>query len=475
MEPRRLGFTLCLLSLLAGTSAFAQPLSVALSVDRAPAVELPVVELPSAGLPSANFLSIAPQPVLTERERINQALKAGDHALSERLLAAYLEQSPQDAELRFKYAQVLSWQSQHEAALVQYDQLLANAPDDVDVLLGKAQTLVWSNNTDEALSLLQRAQALAPDYEAIWQLMVTVMVKMDQATDAATLEALLDDARARFPDTDWQTLLPKATLAVELTETRAVETTTIEPSEPVVLDWVEAGLDFDNLSGGRSSWRERYVALGVTWLDALHGNDVTLPGSNDLDAYLRYRETERFRINDYSLALGLSSHPDKDWWFDGEFDISPSYRVLPKNSLTLHATKAFSQGYNGQITYRQRLYTDTDTQSISLTIERYFLAYQAYYTFTPTTIAGAGSANTHGVGFIWHYQEDSYTGLHANVGEELEYTGTSTPGVYSINGLRIAGRHLFAPMWSFIYSLGYHQQGNLYIRNGIHAAINRRF
>ncbi|HEY3517692.1 MAG TPA: hypothetical protein VGL98_11660, partial [Gammaproteobacteria bacterium] len=135
-------------------------------------------------------------------------------------------QGPESPSVRYEHATTLARSGATEAALVEFDALLAEFPDDVDYLLGRAQMQARLGQDAAAAETAERALALAPSYEDVWQLRLRLA---ERARDDAAVAALRAEVAARFPDASWWQ---------------------VEPPPAEYRYWLSAGSGADHLSNG---------------------------------------------------------------------------------------------------------------------------------------------------------------------------------------------------------------------------------
>ena len=82
---------------------------------------------------------------------------------------AHAQESPTPTQ-RYELAKTFASSGGLEAALAEFDALLAEFPNDADYLLGRAQMQARLGRTAEAIETTERALTLAPGYEDVWQL-----------------------------------------------------------------------------------------------------------------------------------------------------------------------------------------------------------------------------------------------------------------------------------------------------------------
>ena len=115
-------------------------------------------------------------------------------------LEATVAAKPDDTDSRDALARSCARAGRQEAALQQYDVLLAHDSANVDWLLGKSQALIALGRPREALPLLEDARRRAPAYEDVWRLNANALDQLDEF-DAA--DSLLAEAQKQFPTSTW--------------------------------------------------------------------------------------------------------------------------------------------------------------------------------------------------------------------------------------------------------------------------------
>jgi YaiO family outer membrane protein len=122
-------------------------------------------------------------------------------------LQRYLAERPDDLEASAKLAQLLGWQGQLEAAMAQYDKLLAQSPQDGDYLSGKAWILTMQANQQlrvqrlsEAQAMLEQALAQDPKNEGAYRMLLNTCRRKESTLD---YEAVKARAAQHFPDAWW--------------------------------------------------------------------------------------------------------------------------------------------------------------------------------------------------------------------------------------------------------------------------------
>ena len=188
-----------------------------------------------------------------------------DHAETEALLLKKIKTQHDNPLLHFQLARVLSWQKKYDQALTEYDWLLEKFPANSDYLFGKAQTLYWSGRNQAALEILEATQKASPDYPDVWRLQITILQKSNNKSDQANANALLAQAKERFPDLQWQ----------------RYESIKNEPDDKSYTE-VELGFNFDILNNNYDNWSSIYLVAEHQY-------------KNSSKVYASATQTERFK------------------------------------------------------------------------------------------------------------------------------------------------------------------------------------
>lgn len=403
---------------------------------------------------AAEFSGIALQlqPVLiaqssAERDALAQAraaIEAGRFRSAQRLLESIVSNAPADEKARFLLARVLSWQDAFEASLEQYEILLDQSPANADYLLGKAQVLHWSGKSSDALDVVERARRLAPDYAQVWRLEIQVLTALGAGGDLERARRLRAEAAARFPGENFEP------------EISDVPSPGARPNE------IELTGSFDDLSDGRDAWR-----------------GITLRLSHDFsrreNIYAILRGTDRFNEADQELRVGGYLALSEKWTLNLESSVSPSHEVLPHWSVSGRIQRDLSDGWNVQLGLLHRKYTRVESDTGSLTFERYWSDYRAAYTLSTTRIDGGSPGYTHTVQADYFYDDRSFVGAFGYVGEELESLGRGVLLVRDTHGLGLRGVHWFRPEWALTWLVEQQYIEDAFTRRGAFLGLRHRF
>lgn len=232
----------------------------------------------------------------------------------------------------------------------------------------------------------------------------------------------------------------------------------------------ESGLKFEaeiqtsleRLSAGRADWRSTQL-------------DVQARNAARQSYYGSLRQTERFGQADTEIMLGSYQPFAGVWAIQLEAAMSPTHRVLAKDSVLAQLERRFDGGWGVQAGYRRSEYAHTGTDLATITLERYFSSFRAAYTLYLGRPDDAGFAPSHRLQWNYYYTDHSFVGISAASGKEVESIFPS--GVLStrVRNVSISGQHEFAPGWAASYQWLTQRQGDLYTRRGFGLGIRHAF
>lgn len=353
------------------------------------------------------------------------------------LLNQHLQLQPDDKTAQFLLARVLSWQGKWKDALMLLDDLLEEQPENADFLLARANTLEWMDRRQEALQDLKTARQLSPDYSEIWRTEIRYLRRQHSPDADAQAIKLADEARQKFPQENWERLLIT-------TETKVVRTNSYA---------VQASYGRDELTNNRAPWEMTSLSFFIRNPDKHF-------------AHLQLDQVERFDLNDWQIGGSYAVPFAQSWYLYAGATYSPTHEVIANRMLEAKVSKNISNGTNLHVGVSHAKYSETDNQQIYLTGEYYWSDYRASYTYRLIDVKNAGTGSNNNIQINKYYGSASFIGAVYATGEDVEYNGTANPPISDVLTLSIYGSHVFQPRWSLIYSLTYHQQGELYNRHG---------
>lgn len=225
---------------------------------------------------------------------------------------------------------------------------------------------------------------------------------------------------------------------------------------------LEVGATHENLSQGRADWQSAY-----------------LEGEHQFGerrvVYAALRHTERFDQEDSDWLAGLYHPLDPRWTLNAEIGSSPTHRVLPEATAALNLHRQLDDGWGLGFGGRHTAYANADTNTATLSLERYFGAYRAAYTFTATHLEGGASAPNHRLQLNRYYGPRNTIGITVSRGEEVENVPPGGIIETEVEALAVLGRHWLDRDWAVSYELLRHEQGTLYRRQGLRLGLRRAF
>lgn len=380
---------------------------------------------------------------------INEAQSAIENknfAQAEIILTEHLKHATKDNAARFLLARVFSWQNKWPEALEQFDMLLKKNPDSADLLLARANTLEWMGHRKQALYDLARARELSPDYSEIWRTEIIILQRDDTATSRSKAFALINRAKQKFPEKDWDELL--------IVENKAINKRSSYAAEFIY--------GHDRLSNGRSPWSTRTVKLSRITPDKHYSN-------------LQLDSVERFDLEDWQLGGSYALPLLQSWSVYLAATYSPTHNVLANRMLDTNLSKSFKNGSTLSAGVSNARYSQTSSQQIHLGGEHYWSDFRVAYTYRRINVLNAGTGVNHNIQSNYYYSAVDMVGISAATGKDVEFDGSANPPISDVRTYSIYGYHMFKPQWSLIYSVFYHHQGDFYNRNGFVLGIKFDF
>jgi YaiO family outer membrane protein len=343
-------------------------------------------------------------------------------------------QQPETPWQRYERAQTFARSGAAEAALADFDALVAEFPDDADYLLGRAQMQARLGQDAAAVETVERALRLAPGYEDVWQLRLRLA---ERAGDEAAVAALRAEVAARFPGASWWQPPPAA---VEFRR------------------WLSAGSGTDRLSNGAPEWSREHLRL-----------DWEMAESGALSAELS--RSERFEESDSSLHVEGLWEALPDWRFGAGVAATRDARFLPQREVSFDATRAWARGWGSAFGIRRRDYATGDVSTFSVTGEKYVSDYRIAYRLDRSYQADADSALTHMLALTWYPNDKRSLGVTLGAGKEIEVIGLGQLLRTSVGNVTLTGNEKLSTRLSLSWWLGTHEQGDFYTRDYVGLAV----
>lgn len=362
-----------------------------------------------------------------------------DAALAERVAA-----NPADTDARYELARACARAGRPDAALSEYEILVALDSGNADWLLGHGQALVALGRPREALAPFERARAAAPGYEDVWRSSVAAL---EAARELDRAEALARDAERRFPGSSWPREKQAAIARVRLLE-RGTR--------------VSASLAYEDLSGGHPSWQAATVLF-----------DHPLAGTRRLLAGVHVEE--RFRTQDEQFTLALVDRIGNNWSWGVTLDGAADAEILPEWNLVAEVGRLLPGNRSIGLRARHASFASVDVDSLAATLEQYADWFRVSYTLTASRPTGLSARFGHVLRVSHDYGEGSFATLGLGYGEEAE---TIAPGLVQVTRNKSAsvnGVHWRSAAWGFAWEAGWYEQGDFYDRVRVRLGIEHRF
>lgn len=363
-------------------------------------------------------------------------------------LKQQLNLQPDNQFLRFQMARLLAWQGNYVQSIAEFNKLLTVDADNSDYLLGMAQSLTWSGQPDQAVIFLDKAIAIKPDYEALWQAKINALNQSKSQDSKKNMQVMLSIVKTRFPEAEW------------------LDQFKVQTVEAMSYTAVIVNSSYDKLDNNFQNWSSVGFAAEHEFI-----SKTKVYGGINL--------TRQFDLSDEEYSVGIYQPIMEQWGVVVELNASPSHHVRPKRSLFAQIQHQLGDGWLGAFSLRNTEYEETVSKSMGILLERYWQVYRMGYTLLSTDISGeaitADVHYTHLVSADYYYHNTSSIGFVATVGEELEYNGTSNPPISAINAILIRGRHWLNAQWYLNYDWHYHEQGDIYTRNGLMLGLGYRY
>jgi len=390
---------------------------------------------------------------------IDSAILSGRYFEAETLLRKQISAKPNQWDSHFRLAKVLSWQKKFVEAEFEYRALLGREPANADYLLGLAQVFLWRGDPKAALPLLEQGKLLAPGNPDILRLQIQTLAAINDAKSRQQALLIQQQASQRFPELNWAIVSPVDP-----------ETRFKSLSQPVIsneldrkfnvdhANQIELGGSYDHLSNNRGYWRSEYLAYEHRF------------APRQL-MYAMFTQTERFRFNDEQFLLGGYYPLSSKLTLNLEGNVSPSPKVLAKNSIMASLQGTLGGGWFLTGGYRHSEYGTGPLNQGFATLETYFGDFRAAYTARLTDSLSRTQFG-HRFDFSYYYQGSSFITFTYSMGGE---TGGFQGVIYDTQLFGLHGRHWFNNDWALTWDLGHIRQGDAYNRNGVSLGIRRAF
>ena len=404
---------------------------------------------------------------------------------------------PGNADLRFRLAKKLAQGKEYAESIRIFRQLIASQPNDADYHLGLGQSLLWSGKSQDALGSLQTAVKLTPGYEDAQRALGQALLASGRLTEARQHWV---QAGKRFPKAKWPgealTEAKSPVISAKVLASTAKPPESVRPGEsmspaespvttraaispaaegavpapvattspalvaPAVSSVsiaqtsvaspsrtrIEAGIGRERLSNGSTHWTEEFVVL----------THDTAGRAQTISA--RLSQTERFGLNDTTATFAGSARLSMNVVGTAELGVSPTHRVLAKQSLQSGLSVALQDGFGISVNLRQIDYNSTRLRGADFTAERYFGNYRVAYSLHPSRSSTAGNALGHRLQFGRFYGDDNQVQVLLAGGSEVDRPEVGIINQSQVRAIALFGRHWLTPYWAIAYAASHTRQ-----------------
>lgn len=307
-----------------------------------------------------------------------------------------------------------------------FQELADRFPGNADYLLGLGQARLALGDTAGAIAVLERARTLAPDYPDVLQVLASAYRR---SGDAAAEQAVREAAARLTPDAPWLAALPVSTAQRQRGVTR----------DGVVLALTTEATQTER----EETWREHAFNAEYAW------NRRRLIG-------FRAARSQRFGQRDSRYFLYGALPLSQGLTLSVETQASPTHRVRPEWGMRGALSAAVGSGWLVTVEGARIDYDIGPSDEAAVTLERYFGAYRAAYTYKSVQPSGGPWSPVHRISGSRYYGDDSRVTLNLALGEETDPSVTGAPAVaFDTWGAGFGGRHWLTPRLGIDYALGY--------------------
>ena len=223
----------------------------------------------------------------------------------------------------------------------------------------------------------------------------------------------------------------------------------------------ELSNESSQLNNGNSDWREISIRL-TRQLSQRSVQSIALT------------QTRRFGLQDYEVS-GLLSLPITDKLtasFEGS--ISPTHRVLARQSVGAMLQYEFAPTWIAHVGLGNRRYDAINVNQGTLMLEHYFSSFSVSAAWKPVMAAGvsASSAELRG---NYYYGDANSVGIIMSNGQEITVLGPNSVVLADVKASALLGRHWVNPQWSVNYALSHTRQGGFYTKKSVRLGVQNVF
>lgn len=221
------------------------------------------------------------------------------------------------------------------------------------------------------------------------------------------------------------------------------------------------------------------IAHSNDWLNKSYDNwqsnnmNVFLPLKEKGTVTLEISKLKRYGLEDESAYVNYS-YPTKYGAINFELGTTPNADFLYKNLYGLGWNGVLGKGFGYILAYKQRDYTDTLSDMMSFTLEKYFDDYRIAYTNTQSSLNKHQLEESHRLQFQWIAENNNRFGVSYSSGDEPVNLGFKHISSSNVKQIQVEGVHWIKDIG--ISASAWHvTQGDFYSRNGVQIGLRLAF
>lgn len=224
--------------------------------------------------------------------------------------------------------------------------------------------------------------------------------------------------------------------------------------------YLEIAHAHDWLSKNYDNWQSNYI-------------NAFIPQKEKGTTTIEISKIRRFSLEDESAYINYS-YPTKYGAANFEIGLTPNADFLYKQLYGLGWNGFIGKGFGYIVAYKQRNYTDSLSDMMSFTLERYFGDYRIAYTNTQSSLDKHQLESSHRVQFQWIAENNNRFGISYSSGDEPVNLGINHISSSKVEQLNIDGVYWIKDI-GFSASAWHVTQGEFYSRNGAQIGLRLAF
>ena len=365
------------------------------------------------------------------------AMQRGDYSAAAEASAEFLENYPDNFEMRWLRAQALLRSGEYRPAIAEFTRLAEVAPGDADVHYGLGLAYLNSGEPRRAVEEFATARGLDPQNEDAWRMELAALDRLEGRDADLRRAQLVDEARVRFPQARWHA------------------TASAEASKFLVI----AVAEHSELSGSAGNWSE--LALNGT------GGQARVRWSGGV------RSVERFDLRDSELSAALDWTFSQRWSAGVEGAWAPDAEVLAREVAGASVNYRLRDPTTLSLTLRRLEYDGPQVTLGVLGAENYWESFRAAYRLYASRLEGTTGVS-HSLQLA-RYFEAAQLSLTLGYGDEIESLGNGQLLRTQSSVIALAGVFSMDARDELLWEVGWQELDTLYERLWLRVGVRRRW